>query len=159
MAVVVAVMTAFYTFRMIGMAFFGKKSKHLEEMEHRGHHLHEVGANMWVPFAVLAVATIAIGIIGFSFGAQITHLLGGYLAHYFGIGKESASPEIHILPEGGKTFFGLNPIGSSSIIWILCNRRYSGICILHCKKGRSRDYLEKYCDKGNLEVPLQPMVS
>jgi NADH-quinone oxidoreductase subunit L len=114
MAVVVAVMTAFYTFRMIGMAFFGKKSKHLEEMEHRGHHLHEVGANMWVPFAVLAVATITIGIIGFIFGAQITHLLGGYLAHYFGIGKESASPEIHILPEGGKTFFGLNPIAAAA---------------------------------------------
>ena len=88
MAVVVAVMTAFYTFRMIGMAFFGKKSKHLEEMEHRGHHLHEVGANMWVPFAILAVATIAIGVVGFIFGAQITNLLGGYLAHYFGIGKE-----------------------------------------------------------------------
>src|SRR5919106_708761 len=31
-AVVVAVMTAFYTFRMIGMAFFGKKSRHIEEM-------------------------------------------------------------------------------------------------------------------------------
>src|ERR671910_3765502 len=39
-AVVVAVMTAFYTFRMIGMAFFGKKSRHIEEMEHRGHHVH-----------------------------------------------------------------------------------------------------------------------
>jgi NADH-quinone oxidoreductase subunit L len=114
MAVVVAVMTAFYTFRMIGMAFFGKKSKHLEEMEHRGHHLHEVGANMWVPFAVLAVATIAIGVIGFIFGAQITHLLGGYLAYSFGIGKESASPEIHILPEEGKTFFGLNPIAAAA---------------------------------------------
>jgi NADH-quinone oxidoreductase subunit L len=114
MAVVVAVMTAFYTFRMIGMAFFGKKSKHLEEMEHRGHHLHEVGANMWMPFAVLAVATIAIGVIGFIFGAQITHLLGGYLAHSFGIGKESASPEIHILPEEGKTFFGLNPIAAAA---------------------------------------------
>ena len=114
MAVVVAVMTAFYTFRMIGMAFFGKKSKHLEEMEHRGHHIHEVGANMWVPFAILAVATIAIGVIGFIFGAQITHLLGGYLAHSFGIGKESASPEIHILPEEGKTFFGLNPIAAAA---------------------------------------------
>src|ERR671924_1459180 len=63
-AVVVAIMTAFYTFRMIGMAFFGKKSKYLEEMEHRGHHLHEVGANMWIPFAILAIASIAIGVIG-----------------------------------------------------------------------------------------------
>jgi NADH-quinone oxidoreductase subunit L len=69
---------------------------------------------MWVPFAILAVATIAIGVIGFIFGAQITHLLGGYLAHSFGIGKESASPEIHILPEEGKTFFGLNPIAAAA---------------------------------------------
>src|ERR671939_1154482 len=52
MAVVVAVMTAFYTFRMIGMAFFGKESKHIEEMQKAGHHLHEVTARMWVPFAV-----------------------------------------------------------------------------------------------------------
>ena len=53
-ATIVAMMTAFYTFRMIGMAFFGKKSKYLDEMEKRGHHLHEVGPNMWVPFAILA---------------------------------------------------------------------------------------------------------
>src|ERR671923_205089 len=56
MAVVVAVMTAFYTFRMLGMAFFGKKSRHIEEMEHMGHHLHEVSATLWVPFAILAIA-------------------------------------------------------------------------------------------------------
>jgi NADH-quinone oxidoreductase subunit L len=114
MAVVVAVMTAFYTFRMIGMAFFGKKSKHLEEMEHRGHHLHEVGANMWMPFAILAVATIAIGVVGFIFQGQLTQLLGGYLAHYFGIGKEVQSGEIHIAPQGGSTFLGLNPIAAAA---------------------------------------------
>jgi len=113
-AVVVAVMTAFYTFRMIGMAFFGKKSKHLEEMEHKGHHLHEVGVNMWVPFAILAGATIAIGVVGFIFEVQITHLLGGYLVHFFGIGKEVPSGEIHIAPQGHNTFFGLNPIAAAS---------------------------------------------
>jgi NADH-quinone oxidoreductase subunit L len=114
MAVVVAVMTAFYTFRMIGMAFFGKKSKHIEEMEHRGHHLHEVGANMWVPFAILAVATIATGVVGFIFQAQLTQLLGGYLAHSFGIGKEVQSGEIHIAPQEGSTFLGLNPIAAAA---------------------------------------------
>src|ERR687886_2810603 len=114
-ATVVAMMTAFYTFRMIGMAFFGKKSKYLDEMEHRGHHLHEVGPNMWVPFAILAVATIAIGLVGFMFEGQITHLLGGYLAQSFGIGKEGLVP-----PEaeggGGRNtstaFLGLNPIAA-----------------------------------------------
>src|ERR687886_1541146 len=49
MGVIVAIMTAFYTFRMIGMAFFGNKSKHLEEMEHGGQQIHEVHANMWLP--------------------------------------------------------------------------------------------------------------
>ena len=47
-------MTAFYTFRMIGMAFFGKQSSHLKEMEDSGGHLHEVSAKMWLPFGVLA---------------------------------------------------------------------------------------------------------
>src|ERR671930_83175 len=95
-ATVVAVMTAFYSFRMIGMVFFGKKSEYLEEMEHSGHHLPEVGKNMWIPFAILAVATIAIGLVGFMFEGQITHLLGGYLAQSFGIGKEGVVP-----PEAG----------------------------------------------------------
>src|SRR5919197_1271600 len=96
-AVVVAIMTAFYTFRMIGMAFFGKKSKYLEEMEHRGHHLHEVGANMWIPFAILAVATIAIGEISLdpiavaaSFGA---FAIGAILGYIFYIARK-ADPEI-----------------------------------------------------------------
>src|ERR671927_141154 len=94
-AVVVAVMTAFYTFRMIGMAFFGKESSHLEEMQHEGHHLHEVGKSMWIPFGALAIATISIGLIGFIIGPQITNYLGAYLVHYFGIGKEVPSTVVN----------------------------------------------------------------
>jgi NADH-quinone oxidoreductase subunit L len=111
-AVVVAIMTAFYTFRMIGMAFFGKKSKYLEEMEHRGHHLHEVGANMWVPFAILAVATIAIGVVGPIFEGQITHLFGGYLVHSFGIGKQVPPVEINLDPIAVAASFGAFAIGA-----------------------------------------------
>jgi NADH-quinone oxidoreductase subunit L len=110
-AVVVAVMTAFYTFRMIGMAFFGKKSRHIEEMEHRGHHVHEAGARMWVPYAILAIASIAIGVIGFLFEAQIHDLLSRYLAESFGIQGREGSEEAPatIAPEGDRTWFGLNP--------------------------------------------------
>src|ERR671930_266781 len=117
MATVVAVMTAFYSFRMIGMVFFGKKSEYLEEMEHSGHHLHEVGKNMWIPFAILAVATIAIGLVGFMFEGQITHLLGGYLAQSFGIGKEGVVPPEAEGGGGGNTnttFLGLNPIAATA---------------------------------------------
>jgi NADH-quinone oxidoreductase subunit L len=114
-AVVVAVMTAFYTFRMIGMAFFGKKSRHIEEMEHRGHHIHEAGPRMWVPYAILAIASIAIGVIGFVFEAEIHHLLGEYLAESFGIPVEEEAP-VTITPEGDRTWFGLNPIAAVSSI-------------------------------------------
>ncbi len=119
MAVVVAIMTAFYTFRMIGMAFFGRGSKHLEEMEHKGHHLHEVGATMWVPFAILAVASIAIGVVGFVFEAQIHHLLSTYLAESFGIHgaeEEGEGVQVQIAPEGDKTVFGLNPIAAAASV-------------------------------------------
>lgn len=118
MAVVVAIMTAFYTFRMIGMSFFGKKSRHLEEMEKKGHHLHDVTASMWVPFAILAVASIAIGVIGFIFEAQIHHLFTEYLAESFGIHgeEEEGGPAIHILPEGDRTYFGLNPIAAAASV-------------------------------------------
>ena len=90
-AVVVAMMTAFYTFRMMGMAFFGKESRHLEDMQNEGHHLHEVGKSMWIPYGALAVATISIGLIGFIFEEQIHHLLGEYLSDSFGISEEERS--------------------------------------------------------------------
>ena len=118
-AVVVAVMTAFYTFRMLGMAFFGKKSRHIEEMEHRGHHVHDAGPKMWVPYGILAIASIAIGVIGFVFEADLEHILGEYLAESFGIqGVEEASEEapLTIAPEGDRTWFGLNPIAAIASI-------------------------------------------
>jgi NADH-quinone oxidoreductase subunit L len=118
-AVVVAVMTAFYTFRMLGMAFFGKKSRHIEEMEHRGHHVHDAGPRMWVPYGILAIASVAIGVIGFVFEADLEHILGEYLAESFGIqGAEEASEEapVTIAPEGDRTWFGLNPIAAIASI-------------------------------------------
>ncbi len=105
MAVIVAVMTAFYTMRMIGMSFFGNKSKHVEEMEHEGHHIHEVGPVMWVPFAILAVATIAVGVIGFAFEGQLHELFSGYLKDSFGIVSPAQEPT-------GRVFLNLNPIAA-----------------------------------------------
>ncbi|QQG48593.1 MAG: NADH-quinone oxidoreductase subunit L [archaeon] len=56
-------LTAFYSFRMLGMVFFGSKSKRLEEVEAQGHHLHEPSAIMWVPYAILAAATVLFGLV------------------------------------------------------------------------------------------------
>src|SRR6476620_858520 len=85
MAVIVSIMTAFYTFRMLGMTFFGKESKHVKQIEERGS-VHEVKPVMWVPFAILAVASIAVGLVGFAFEHQLHELFSAYLGNTFGIG-------------------------------------------------------------------------
>src|SRR5215210_4373596 len=84
-AVTVAVMTAFYTFRMVGLVFFGKSSQNVVNIENKGHRIHEVNIVMWLPFAVLAVASIVIGIVGFAFEGQLHHLFATYLSSTFGI--------------------------------------------------------------------------
>jgi NADH-quinone oxidoreductase subunit L len=110
-AVLTAVITAFYTTRMIGMVFFGKKSKHIEKMEEEGHHIHEASVSMWVPYGILAVLTIGIGIIGLSVEGDLHHLFEEYLEHSFGIHSEHAANEASILPE---FLQGLNPVALGS---------------------------------------------
>ncbi|MGI0033609.1 MAG: NADH-quinone oxidoreductase subunit 5 family protein [Nitrososphaeraceae archaeon] len=110
-AVMVSFMTAFYTFRMLGMTFFGEKSKFIQETE-SSHHVHEVGAVMWVPFAILAIASIAIGLIGFGFEHQLHEMFSAYLANSFGI-HSTVSVEQEIQSKGGSeflSFVGLNPV-------------------------------------------------
>lgn len=110
-AVLTAVITAFYTTRMIGMVFFGKKSKHIEKMEEEGHHIHEASLSMWVPYGILAVLTIGIGLIGLSAEEGLHHLFTDYLEHSFGIHTEHAAAEASILPE---FLQGLNPVALGS---------------------------------------------
>ncbi|WP_337863096.1 NADH-quinone oxidoreductase subunit L [Nitrososphaera sp.] len=114
MAVIVAVMTAFYTFRMIGMAFFGNKSKHVEKMEQEGHHVHEVSAVMWAPFAILAVASIAVGVVGFMFEEQLHELFSEYLRESFAI----EAPHEAAAGDGssGRVFLNLNPIAAAASV-------------------------------------------
>src|ERR1044072_6065399 len=90
-AVVVAVITAFYTFRMVGLTFFGKPSKNITEREANGKHIHEVNKIMWIPFAILAISSIAIGVVGFAFESQIHSLFAYYLSNTFGISQGGAT--------------------------------------------------------------------
>lgn len=110
-AVIVSFMTAFYTFRMLGMTFFGDKSKFIQETE-SSHHIHEVGAVMWVPFAILAIASIAIGLVGFGFEHQLHEMFSAYLANSFGI-QSTVSVGQEIQSKSGSefmSFVGLNPV-------------------------------------------------
>ena len=110
-AVLTAVITAFYTTRMIGMVFFGKNSKHIEKMEEEGHHIHEAPMSMWIPYGILAVLTIGIGLIGLSAEEGLHHMFNDYLEHSFNIHSEHVTNEASILPEFLQS---LNPVALGS---------------------------------------------
>lgn len=88
---VTAIITAFYSFRMLGLIFFGRKSQHLEHLEGQGRHVHEAPAVMWVPYLVLAAASVAIGVVGPFFEESLRRVLGQYLATSFEIEAHPAA--------------------------------------------------------------------
>ena len=143
-AFIVAIMTAFYTFRMVGMVFFGTKSKHIQTIEQNSYNksqyvssissdptdeqrlkpdhenslkhdskpqIHEVKAVMWVPFAILAVSTVLIGLVGFIFEEEIHSIMASYLSSSFGIGETiSTHNSANNIQNASPTTEGLNPI-------------------------------------------------
>jgi NADH-quinone oxidoreductase subunit L len=71
LAAITATFTVFYSFRMIGLAFFGPESKHIKELEKEGHEVHEAPMIMWIPLAILAGFTIIFGFLGPLFDSYI----------------------------------------------------------------------------------------
>jgi NADH-quinone oxidoreductase subunit L len=59
---VTAGLTAFYSFRMLGLVFFGDKSRRLQQVEGQGHHVNDPSPLMWVPYSILAGVTVVIGL-------------------------------------------------------------------------------------------------
>ncbi len=62
-AVITALFTVFYSFRMVGLTFFGEKSAHIQKMESEGKHIHEAPAVMWVPLVILAAFSVIGGFL------------------------------------------------------------------------------------------------
>jgi NADH-quinone oxidoreductase subunit L len=82
---VTAGLTAFYTFRMLGIAFFGQKSQHLVHEESIGHGTHEAGPLSSGPFVALTGGAVAFGILAF-FGLEgyLYSISSDYLMSLFG---------------------------------------------------------------------------
>ena len=57
-------LTFLYSLKVIGMVFMAPKSEYVKKLEEEGHHVHEAPALMWVPYLLLALATVAIGLAG-----------------------------------------------------------------------------------------------
>ena len=56
-----AVLTVFYTFRMMGMAFYGKTSRHVKHLIEEGHEPHDPGIFMSISLWILAIGALTSG--------------------------------------------------------------------------------------------------
>jgi len=62
LALVTAFVTGFYTVRMLGITLAGKPSKHVEDLMEGGKHPHEAGLTMLIPYLLLAVGSLVLGL-------------------------------------------------------------------------------------------------
>lgn len=93
LAVLTVGLTCFYSIRMLGLTFFGQKSHRLSELESEGHKIHEVPAVMWVPFGLLAVATVAFGISGYFLKNWFEKLANDYIISLIGTVEHGMTAE------------------------------------------------------------------
>jgi NADH-quinone oxidoreductase subunit L len=73
-------LTSFYSIRMLGLTFFGEKSERIIELEKEGKPPKEAPALMWIPYALMAAATITLGVTGFYVKSWLEHLLHEFLS-------------------------------------------------------------------------------
>ena len=78
-AAVTAALTFIYSLKILGWVFLGPKSAHIRELEQEGTVVHEVRPIMYIPFVLLAISTVAIGIAGPLVEQQLTKFLSGGL--------------------------------------------------------------------------------
>ncbi|MCK4280227.1 MAG: NADH-quinone oxidoreductase subunit L, partial [Candidatus Thorarchaeota archaeon] len=81
-AFITAILTAFYTFRMVGITFFGEKSDHIKSLESHGYHIHEAPPTMTIPLIILAVLAATGGILELVFFGYFSGLETGALTHF-----------------------------------------------------------------------------
>jgi NADH-quinone oxidoreductase subunit L len=73
--------TVWYSLKIMGQVFLGNKSSHLQHHEEKHGSAHEAPPVMWAPYLLLAVASLAIGIVGPFFEQFLeTFLEGGAAA-------------------------------------------------------------------------------
>jgi NADH-quinone oxidoreductase subunit L len=81
--VITAILTVFYTFRMVGMAFYGSESKHVRHLVEEGHKPHDPGLYMSISLWVLAFGALVSGFF-------LPNISGLFIRsfEYLGIGHE-----------------------------------------------------------------------
>lgn len=125
---VTAGLTAFYSFRMLGMVFLGDRSRRLAEVEGQGHHVHEPSPVMWVPYSILAALTVIIGLAAtggllipsLNVDAALQFAASSYLTSFFPTAVLPApSGAFEIAPAGLTGLFVAIGFGIAALIYLL----------------------------------------
>src|SRR5439155_1622598 len=77
LALVTAFVTGFYTVRMLGITLAGKPSKHVEDLMEGGKHPHEAGLTMLIPYLLLAVGSLGLGLAYPFYSGPLTTYIAG----------------------------------------------------------------------------------
>ncbi len=101
-------MTAFYSFRMLGLVFYGDRSKHLTDVEGTGHHVHEPSPIMWIPYSILAALTVLIGLAAtaglavpaLNIDAALQSAAQSYISALFSVTVQPPSAALEAAPVG-----------------------------------------------------------
>jgi len=121
-------MTAFYSFRMLGVVFYGDRSRRLTEVEAQGHHVHEPSPIMWVPYSILAALTVIIGLTalagvvvpGLNLDASLQSAAQNYIGSLFPTAALPApSGALEAVPAGLTLAIVLLGLGVSVLIYVL----------------------------------------
>ncbi len=121
-------MTAFYSFRMLGLVFYGGSSR-MEQLESEGHHVHEPGPIMWVPYAIMAAVTVLLGVVALAgvavpalnIDATLQAAAGSYLQYLSPTASVPVSAAFDVVPSALTLL--VVAVGFSAAAWIYLLRR------------------------------------
>src|SRR5437899_6890044 len=77
LALITAFITGFYTVRMLGITLAGKPSKHVEDLMESGKHPHEARYTMLIPYLLLAVGSLGLGLAYPLYSGPLTTYIAG----------------------------------------------------------------------------------
>lgn len=145
---VTVLLTAFYTTRMLGITFAGKSSNHVGELAEDGKPVHEAGLIMLVPYLVLAIASLGLGILYPFYSGPLSSYLAKSLPSALTIGTVPALSLTEILLYGAS-------IAMASVGLVLGYLLYfRRPCVVPTKVSRLRAFLWRrwYLDAINYRV-------
>ncbi len=142
-------LTFLYSLKVVGLVFLGPPSDHVRKLEEEGHHVHEAPRLMWVPYVIMAAATVLIGLAGPYVEAFFTHALA-----------ITVTPLAETVPAVSSA--SEQQAGVDRNCWVADHATRGGISrlhALHLKKTEPHiaSRRKRVCSVG-LRLPLEPLV-